>query len=301
MDTRPNKPPFLSKGTSFSEHAPAKINLDLHVVGRRADGYHLLDSLVVFADYGDRLDFVPGDELSLIIHGPYGQDLTVEEDNLVLRAARAFMDRSGRKLTGCFRLIKNLPVASGIGGGSADAAAVLRIAEKCYPGALSLEAMRELALKLGADVPACLMGRCLRMEGIGERITPLPLSFPLYLVLVNPGRAVSTAEIFQERARKRLAFSAARDVPLGFSDFEQLWKVVQNSHNDLQPGASELEPAIPALLDALQAVQGCLLARMSGSGATCFGLFETLEHADAAARKIRDLYPAYWIKTITAR
>ena len=250
------------------EPAPAKLNLALHVTGRRADGYHLLDSLVCFADIGDRVTLTPG-PLSLTIDGPFAAGLAAEADNLCLRAARLAGGQAA------LHLHKTLPVASGIGGGSADAAAVLRgLARMGHP-------LPERAERLGADVPVCLMGLPARMQGIGERLTPLPALPPLHLVLVNPGLAVPTPAIFAQLDRRDGA--PLPPIP-AFLDAPALIGWLQGMRNDLQPPAIALAPVIAEVLQALDA-QGAQLARMSGSGATCFGLFPDAPRAAAAAAR----------------
>lgn len=264
------------------EPAPAKVNLFLHVTGRRDDGYHLLDSLVVFAGIGDVLHAHPADELSLSLAGPYGRALAGEQDNLVLRAARA-LTGSGARLT----LEKNLPVASGIGGGSADAAAALRLLSRMWN--LAPPDLPGIALTLGADVPVCLAGRPSRMGGVGERLDPSPSIPPCGLVLVNPGIAVATADVFRAR---RGGWSAPAALPRSWPDVEAMTRDLRDLRNDLQPAATELLPVIGDVIAALEATPGCRLARMSGSGATCFGLFDDQIVAAEAASRLRR--PDWW-------
>jgi len=267
-----------------TEFAPAKINLCLHVTGRRADGYHLLDSLVVFAGVGDRVSGALADPPTLEVTGPMAAGLSGEGDNLVLRAARA-MGVSARIV-----LEKHLPVSSGIGGGSADAAATMRLLAR-----LSGRALPEAAavLALGADVPVCLAGRPARMTGIGEGLAPLPPLPKVWLVLANPGVAVSTPAIFRALARADNA-PLPRDLPRLRSAAE-LAAFVMMQRNDLEPPALTLEPVIGRVKAALSAQPGCLMARMSGSGATCFGLFADPLAASAAARAIRAAEPGWWV------
>jgi 4-diphosphocytidyl-2-C-methyl-D-erythritol kinase len=268
--------------SEFSTFAPAKINLHLHVVGRRNDGYHLLDSLVVFAGVGDRLSVSPTADLSLTVIGPFAAGLAAESDNLVLKAARCLADAAGMRATGALLLEKNRPGASGIGGGSADAAAALRLLCRLWGIAPGLE---ELARTLGADVPVCLSGRASLMSGIGEVLEPAPPLPPAGLVLINPGVAVSTPSVFRARAG---GFSQAARFPrVGWRDAAALAANLQNLRNDLEPAACSLAPVIEEALDVLASLPGCLLARMSGSGATCFGLFSSAEAASRAAQNIR--------------
>ncbi|MEZ5756046.1 MAG: 4-(cytidine 5'-diphospho)-2-C-methyl-D-erythritol kinase [Paracoccaceae bacterium] len=267
-----------------TEFAPAKINLCLHVTGRRTDGYHLLDSLVVFAGVGDQVSGTLADPPSLAVEGPKAAGLTGEGDNLVLRAARA-MGVSARIV-----LEKHLPVSSGIGGGSADAAATLRLLAR-----LSGRALPDAAavLALGADVPVCLAGRPARMTGIGEGLAPLPPLPEVWLVLANPGVAVSTPAIFRALARADNA-PLPRDLPR-LRGAAELAAFVMMQRNDLEPPALTLEPVIGRVKAALSAQPGCLMARMSGSGATCFGLFADALTANAAARAIRGAQPGWWV------
>ncbi len=250
--------------------APAKVNLVLHVVGRRADGYHLLDSLAVFAGIGDVVRAAPDAVASLALAGPFAAALAQAPDNLVLRAAR-LLGVSAR-----LTLVKNLPVASGIGGGSADAAAALRLLS-----ALSgVPIPDELALRLGADVPVCLAGRPARMQGIGETLGPAPRLPRCGLLLVNPGVALATPAVF---AARRGDFSAPLELPDGWPDAAAMATDLARMSNDLEAPAMALAPVIGTVLALLRDLPGCLLARMSGSGATCFGLFATPAAAAAAA------------------
>lgn len=279
---------FVTDRTN-AEYAPAKINLHLHIVGRRADGYHLLDSLVVFAGIGDRLTVSPSDRLTLSVTGPFAAGLAAEADNLVLRAARALAARAGVQPNGALVLEKNLPVASGIGGGSADAAAALRLL--CRFWGLDSRLPGQLAAGLGADVPACVAGVPVLMSGIGEILAPAPPLPDVGIVLVNPGVAVSTPSVF--RARTGGFSDPVRFPGQGWRDADSLVATLLSTHNDLEPPARLLTPAIGDVLDILATTPGCLLARMSGSGATCFGLFAEPEAAEAVARTIgRD---GWWV------
>jgi 4-diphosphocytidyl-2-C-methyl-D-erythritol kinase len=262
------------------EAAPAKVNLHLHVTGRRADGYHLLDSLAVFADAADILHAEPADALTLELRGPFGATLADEGDNLVLRAARALAETAGLRAGARLTLDKNLPVASGIGGGSADAAAALRLLARLWRLDLDASEMRAIAARLGADVPVCVASAPARMAGVGEVLSPAPSLPPFGLALVNPGVPVATAAIFAARTG---AFSAPATLPAGWDSARDMATALAELRNDLEPPARALHPPIAATLAALAAVPGCLLARMSGSGATCYGLFEDARAAAAAA------------------
>ena len=271
---------------ALTERAWAKINLTLHVTGRRSDGYHLLDSTVVFANVGDVLEARPADTLRLMIDGPFSAGLASEPDNLVLRAARMLAAETGHPAKAALRLEKNLPVASGIGGGSADAAATLRLLARMWDVALPTP----LAVtSLGADVPVCLGGRAARMRGIGEVLEPLPPLPPVGLVLVNPGVPVATAEVFRARSG---AFSMAQPLPSRWTDAAALAAWLRLGTNDLEMAAGQVRAEIGVTLDAVAAVPGCLLARMSGSGATCFGLFASPAAAETAAADL--IRPGWW-------
>ncbi len=264
------------------EFAAAKINLALHVTGQRADGYHLLDSVVVFAGVGDWVTVAPADRLSLTVTGPQGAGLS-GDDNLVLRAARCL------GVSAAMALEKHLPVASGIGGGSADAAATLRAL--CALRGMTLPDAAAV-LALGADVPVCLAGRPVRMQGVGDVLTPLPALPDCYVVLVNPGVAVATPAVFKALPRKDNP--AMSDIPVCGSALE-LAAWLRDQRNDLEAPAIGLAPVIGTVKAALEARPGCLLARMSGSGATCFGLFASEELARAAAGALREDAPAWWV------
>ncbi len=270
----------------LSEFAPAKVNLYLHVTGRRADGYHLLDSLAVFPAVGDVVGLAPADGLSLSLDGPFAAGLAAGSDNLVLRAALALAARAGIAPAGALRLTKNLPVASGIGGGSADAAAALRLLARAWSVP---PADAGLALGLGADVPVCLAGRVCRMQGVGEILLPGPALPACGMVLVNPGVAVATPAVFRARTG---GFSPPAVLPAAWADAAAMAATLGQLANDLEPAAIGLAPVIGAVLAALRATPGALLARMSGSGATCFALFADAPSAAAAAAALAR--PGWW-------
>lgn len=275
----------------FTEFAPAKINLHLHVVGRRSDGYHLLDSLVVFAGAGDLLSVSPSDRLSLRLAGPFAAGLEAEADNLVLRAARALADSAGIRPAGALVLEKNLPVASGIGGGSADAAAALRLLSRFWGIAPTPDAVARIAQRLGADVPVCIPSSPAIMSGIGEILHPAPRLPHAGIVLLNPGTAISTPAVFQARSA---AFSAPAAFPQdGWRSAEQMAASLRAARNDLEPPARALAPVIGDCLNILASAPGCLLSRMSGSGATCFGLFASAEQARTVAGTL--VRPGWWV------
>ena len=268
------------------EFAPAKINLALHVVGRRADGYHLLDSLVVFARVGDVVRAEAAEALALEVTGPFAHALADEADNLVLRAARLLAEAHGVTPGARLALEKHLPVASGIGGGSADAAAALRLLARLW----NLPApAAEIALALGADVPVCLAGAAARMGGIGEHLAPAPGLPACGLLLVNPGVAVATPAVFRTRGG---AFSAPLDLPEGWNDAASMAADLAHMGNDLEAPAVALAPAIGEVLATLRRLPGVLLARMSGSGATCYALFATPAEAEGIAAVVAR--PGWW-------
>ena len=266
--------------------APAKINLSLHVTGRRADGYHLLDSLVAFADIGDWVTATAAPDLSLRVRGPQAAQVPCGADNLVLRAARLMAAGGGAAL----ELDKHLPVASGVGGGSSDAAATLRAMAALHAAALPPLAVLE---RLGADVPVCLHARPCRMEGIGEAISPVPPLPDLGLVLVNPGVAVATPAVFARLARRDNA--AMAPLPARWPDAQALAVWLRDQRNDLAAPAIALAPVIGEVLAALGQAPACLLARMSGSGATCFGLFPDRAAARRAAWALQSRAPDWWV------
>lgn len=271
--------------------APAKINLTLHVTGRRADGYHLLDSLVAFADLGDRITAEHAESLTLQITGPFAPVLAPDPQNLVLRAAGLFAADRGAAIT----LDKHLPVASGIGGGSADAAATLVALSRLW--GLPIPAR---VVSLGADVPACLDGRSLRMSGVGEVIEPLAsLLPPAAVVLANPGVAVPTPAVFSALDRHDHP-PMPRELPR-LRDLAELAAFLGMMRNDLEKPAQGIAPVIAAVRQALSAQPGCRIARMSGSGATCFGLFDDPLSASAAAQSLRRAHPAWWVASAPLR
>lgn len=271
-----------------AEDAPAKINLFLHVIGRRPDGYHELDSLAVFAGAADRLTAEPDERLTLALTGPFGHALQPDGDNLVLRAARLLAEAASIRTGARLVLEKNLPVASGVGGGSADAAAALRLLARMWNVAPSLD-LAPLAAQLGADVPVCLAGRPARMRGIGERLGLAPALPEAGLVLVNPGVPLPTPAVFRARTGP---FSTPAALPAYWPDVASMAAALQDCTNDLERAAIALCPDIAAALEALRAAEGCALARMSGSGATCFGLFAAPEAARAAAARLAR--PGWW-------
>ena len=280
------------------EPAPAKVNLTLAVIGRRADGYHDIESLVAFAALGDTLAFTLGREFALTVRGPTAHAAGPVADNLVLKAARALADRIEGFKGGQFVLSKRLPAAAGIGGGSADAGAALRLLARANHLSLDDSRLREAARATGADVPVCLDPRTRIMRGIGE-ILSAPLALPrLPAVLVNPSVAVATREVFSklQSTSRRRPQEPDDAVPL---DREGVFSYLRQRPNDLESPAMQIEPAVGAALAALHASLDCRLARMSGSGATCFALFDSMRAATAAARALRQQHSGWWIRPTT--
>lgn len=263
--------------------APAKINLSLHVTGQRADGYHLLESLVVFANVGDRLSARKAEVSTVAVTGPRAAGVPDGPSNLVLKAA----DWAGR--AAAFTLEKHLPAAAGIGGGSSDAAAALRLLESLY----GRPCEGDLA-ELGADVPVCAYGRACVMRGVGEKITPVRGLPRLPAVLVNPGVEVATPAAFGALAQK--SNPVMPDLPEQPSLEALCVYLSEKTRNDLQAPAIALAPVIGEVIDRLWATEGALLARMSGSGASCFALLPTMEAAEAAARSLRADRPDWWVE-----
>ena len=320
--------------------APAKVNLTLHILGRRADGYHALESLVVFAGVADHLELVPGEGLSLHVEGPTAAMAGPSDDNLVLRAARALMERRPGLVGGSFRLTKRLPAAAGIGGGSSDAAAALRLLARANGLPPDDPDVLAAARATGADIPVCLDPRARMMRGAGEEVGP-PLALPrLHAVLVNPGVAVPTPSVFKAIGLKAgeafpgaphppiaeqgahssrpphaevPAESGPRSKPEGASfaasfseapqdeDVVEWMRLLASARNDLEPPALMLAPAIGEALARLRATDGCRLARMSGSGATVFGLYADCHAAARAARAVRAAEPGWWVKPTVLR
>ena len=279
---------------SIIENAPAKVNLALHVTGQRADGYHLLDSLVVFTQLGDRLSLSASNDDRFSIEGPFASALAGSDpaSNLVLRARDLLRTLHAAAFPVSINLEKNLPVASGIGGGSSDAAATLRGLEKLYGKHMDRHDLHASALTLGADVPMCLASRSLLARGIGEQIEYADGLPQLFMVLVNPGVEVSTPSVFRElKTRTNPPLPALPDKPT----FDGLIEWLKGTRNDLETPAILAAPAIRAAIDALDHQQPAL-ARMSGSGATCFGLFGTQAAAHNAAKAIASAQPSWFVK-----
>jgi 4-diphosphocytidyl-2-C-methyl-D-erythritol kinase len=276
------------------ERARAKINLYLHVGGRRADGYHALQSLVCFTDAGDGLEFERAPGLHLELDGPFCPELDNNNDNLVLRAARALAHTAGRSLGARIRLTKALPVASGIGGGSADAAAALRGLSRLWELALEPSQLERVALELGSDVPVCLLSQPAQMSGRGELVDKIEGLPQLPMLLVNPRIAVSTAAVFRHLGR------SVDDPPPdamawpGSLTARELVVWLKGARNDMQDAACSIAPEIGEVLVLLERA-GALITRMCGSGATCYGLFDDAASCELAARTIASAQPKWWV------
>lgn len=277
------------------EMAPAKVNLALHVTGRRADGYHELESLVVFADVADELVATPARADSLAITGPFAAAVGNGDTNLVARAMAAFRRRwPGHVATGLdVELRKNLPVAAGLGGGSADAAAALRLMAGLGESPILLGDLLELALTLGADVPACIVSRPAEIRGVGEIVTPLERFPACHLVLVNPLVPVVTAEVFRRLESRENPPLPALPQPLTRPAQLGIW--LAETRNDLELPAVSLVGAIGEVRARMERIEHCMLARMSGSGGTVFGLFGSGAQAHQAAHDLRERWPFYWV------
>jgi 4-diphosphocytidyl-2-C-methyl-D-erythritol kinase len=279
------------------EKAPAKVNLTLRVIGRRADGYHEIESLVVFAALSDTRRFVPDRALALVVRGPTAAAAGVVADNLVLKAACNLADRIDGLELGRFDLSKRLPVAAGLGGGSTDAAAALRILARTNQMSLDDHRLIEAARATGADVPVCLDPRPRMMRGIGDVLSE-PLDLPrLAAILVNPGVAIATKQVFDllELEPGSVQPGQVRTAP-AVRERTAFLATLANDRNDLEMSAISIAPAIADVLAALRASPGCRLARMSGSGGTCFGLFDSPSAAAAAAGMLRSSYPGWWVR-----
>jgi 4-diphosphocytidyl-2-C-methyl-D-erythritol kinase len=287
----------MTADTLLSEAAPAKVNLTLRVLGRRADGYHEIESLVAFAGVGDRLSFAPGGAFALSVRGPSAVQAGPSADNLVLKAARALADRLPTVGAGTFDLEKRLPVAAGLGGGSADAAAALRLLARTNNLAADDPLLYAAARATGADVPVCLDPRTRLMRGIGEILSsPFKLP-PLQGVLVNPGVALATKAVFDRwKAPAAPPVPADLTVLTAMSKRDQLVRFLLSQANDLESAAIALAPVVADVLLALSSQPRCELARMSGSGATCFAVFASAVDAIKAAEAIHAEYPNWWVR-----
>jgi 4-diphosphocytidyl-2-C-methyl-D-erythritol kinase len=308
---------------SVERRAPAKVNLALHVVGRRADGYHLIDSVAVFADCADVITIEAAEELSVAASGPFASHAPADRSDLAFRAAEAFCAHVGRAPALRVRVEKNIPAGAGLGGGSADAAAVLSALNEFFGAGVPADELAAIGLKLGADVPMCLAGRALRARGVGEEISPIEGWPPLPLVLIWPGRAVSTAAVFAAlddlRSRQGAPTSPLRggrwlhgnhregvgegmplQEPPAARTAADLAAWLARCRNDLEAPALAIAPEIGEALAALRSTPGCLIARMSGSGSACCSLYAKAARAEAAAAAVAAARSDWWVRPTTA-
>lgn len=287
---------MLPDAPFITEPAYAKINLALHLLSRRSDGYHLLDSVVSFVDTGDMLRAAPTQDgtFTLEIDGAFGEGLATA-DNLVLRAAQRLQQYAGVPFGARLHLDKQIPIGAGLGGGSADAAAALRLLNRLWNLRYSLPALAELSEPLGADVPACVFSTPLRMEGIGERITPLPHVPPLAVLLMYPRQPLWTPDVYKAMQVQDFSGQLPPVPPIGAA-VEAWLDWLHHSRNDLETAAYRLNPEVQAAVGVLAQLPDCLFARMSGSGSACFALFATAEQAEKAAAEMQRTHPQWWVR-----
>lgn len=281
------------------ERAPAKINLTLHIVGRREDGWHELESLVVFTRSGDTLSLTPGLGLGLTVDGPTAPDAGNLDDNLVLRVARALQGKIGGLTLGAFHLVKRLPVAAGIGGGSSDAAAALRLLARSNELAIDDPRVIAAAAETGADIPVCLAATARMMRGVGDTLGPAIRLPPLPALIVNPGVPLETKAVFRRMnhpAGWRTNGGMHPTIAAGLGPAD-VFALLKRGRNDMEDAACMLAPVVSDVLAVLGAAPGCRLARMSGSGATCFGLFVNCKTAARAKKAILRTHPDWWVKS----
>jgi len=280
------------------DRAPAKVNLTLHVVARRQDGYHELESLVAFSRSGDGLSLVPGTGLQLRVDGPTAQAAGDIKNNLIIKAVRNLAERIEGLRLGAFHLVKNLPVAAGIGGGSSDAAAALRLVARANDIARDDARLLDAAQMTGADVPVCMDARARMMAGTGERLGPVLNIPPLPVLIVNPRQALETKAVFSLMKISpgiETGFGPHPEVVPGM-DYEALIAALRKGRNDMEDAACVLAPIVSDVLAILAAARGCRLARMSGSGATCFAIFSDCRATRRARKIILQAHPNWWVK-----
>lgn len=287
----------------FIERAPAKVNLTLHVLRRRHDGFHDLESLVAFAGCGDTLSLEPGAPLALVVDGPKAADTGPLDDNLILRAARELHRVVPDLRLGAFHLTKRLPAAAGLGGGSSDAAAALRCLARANGIDVEDPRLFEAAARVGSDVPVCVTPRARMMRGRGDELGNTLVLPPLFAVLVNPGQPLETRSVFERiglAPGEELGYGAHPSLPQPFLA-DTLLPALKRARNDMEDAASVLSPVVGHVVAVLSAARGCRLARMSGSGATCFGIFADCRTAARAAAVLRRDHPEWWVKATVLR
>lgn len=286
--------------TTLVERAPAKINLTLHIIGRRDDGWHELESLVAFTRSGDTLSLMPGPSLRLTVDGPTAVAAGDLDDNLVVRVARALQRRVDGLAVGEFHLVKRLPVAAGIGGGSSDAAAALRLLARLNAIALNDPRLTAAAAETGADIPVCLAASARMMTGIGDTLGPRLALPPLPALIVNPGVPLETKTVFKRMDLPPGWHSTASAHPViaDGATPDEVFSLLRRGRNDMEDAACVLAPVVSDVLAVLGSAPGCRLARMSGSGATCFGLFRDCRTAGHAKKAINRVHPGWWVKSV---
>lgn len=292
MDEIPDRPAAVMRPAS------AKVNLALHVTGRRANNYHELDTLAVFADCGEWVAVQEAGDLHLQIRGPFAASAPHDQTNFATAAARLFFLTAGIGDKALLSLNKTIPAGAGLGGGSADAAATFRALNQYFKTGFDDGTLAGLGAELGADIPMCIYSRALRARGIGEVVEPLPAVPPLPLVLVWPGKPVATASVFA--GLQNVTNDPLPDLPESFPLVEDVAAYLAGARNDLQAAAIGIEPAIADALDTLAATDRCLLVRMSGSGSACFGIYPDIESANAAELAMRSNHPHWWIRAVSA-
>ena len=280
--------------STIREAAKAKLNLYLHVTGRRPDGYHKLDTLFAFVEFGDVLAIAQADKFCLVHRGDYRNDLPTPQNNLVWKAAHLLADAYNRDASVRVNLEKRLPIASGLGGGSADAAAVLRGLCTLWGISVNDPAVQDIAANLGADVPVCVFSTAALATGVGDHLQPVALP-ACGVLLVNPNIPLETRDVFAAFKRSNASFSG-QNQPDKMADFDAMVGAMTCRSNDLEQAAIGLQPVIAEMLNAVDQLPGCALARMSGSGASCFGLFKTATGARVAAKVLQNNQPDWWIQ-----
>ena len=276
--------------------AGAKINLMLHVTGKRDDGYHLLQSLVMFAAFGDNVLLEPSQEFLLKTTGEFAGE--VQGENLIATASWALADACNLAPHGTITLEKNLPVGAGFGGGSSDAATAMELLARHWNCNFSTSRLQHIATSIGSDIPACLQNAPLWMEGAGERITPIFIPFDVPVLLVNPRKPLATQSVYQNLTPP---YAAPLSLPAGFVNLPDLVAFLYMSQNMLEAPAKKIEPEIDRVIRGISEIPGCLISRMSGSGASCFGIFLSLNACEYAEKLLRESHPEWWVKSTLLR